>query len=202
MATTHIWFLNPCLGPNRPGAGQAASPAWAASEAGGAEGLERGPQPLPGPRSPGAEGDRDRGLPGRRRGGGRPSPEFPPLDTWVWQRLPGTAPSGRGRPGSFPDNYVIPVGRGGASPPHRAVTQRPSGRFPFGICVAASWVNESKDGEAGGGALEAGALGWGAAWLGRRIQAGGGRHEVTLPLANDKPWASNSLTFILVIKIP
>lgn len=56
---------------------------------GGTEVLGQGTQPLLGPRSPGTEGKRDTGLPGRR-GRGRQSPEFPPLNIWVWKRLLGT----------------------------------------------------------------------------------------------------------------
>lgn len=148
MATTHIWFLNPCLGPNRPWAGQAASPAPAALEAGGTEVLGRGTQPLLGPRSPGTEGKRDTGLPGRR-GRGRQSPEFPPLNTWVWKRLLGTEHRAQ-LAARLLFGQLCPSRWGGRS--LKATPRRYSKalwKIPFGICVAASWVNTSKDGEVG-----------------------------------------------------
>lgn len=70
---THLVF-DPCLGPNRSGAGQAASPAWAASEVGGTEVLGRGTQHSH-RRALGAQGQKGRGTVSSLGGAGAGSPQ-------------------------------------------------------------------------------------------------------------------------------
>lgn len=65
MATTHIWFLNPCLGPTDPGCTGSLSGVdrvWGGRH----RGPRAGTRPLLGPMGPGTEGKRDSWLPGRR----------------------------------------------------------------------------------------------------------------------------------------
>lgn len=125
-----------------------------------------GTLPLPGFTGPELEGKEDRWLPGMR-GRGWKSPKFPPLktclDTPSWPQVKNPSP--------VLITIHIPVGRGGAWPPHHMFTEKPCGRSPFGICVAASWVSKSKGWGGGDGALWAGV--WEDSWLSQRPQAGG-----------------------------
>ena len=135
---------------------------------GGTEVLGWGHTGPAGPWGPRAEGKRDSWLP-RQRGRGWQSPAFPPWDTWVWTCLLGRSHRAQ-LEGLTP--FLTTTFRSSRKGRSVEFTRGPRGRFPFGICVAASWVKKSKAGGGVGWRRSGGSDGE-EAWLSQRSQAGG-----------------------------
>lgn len=123
MATTHIWFLSPCVGPG-------GLSGVATSEAGGT-GPRAGTQPRPGPPGPGT---REEGQWAPGKGPGLAVPAVPPLTHGLRNAFRVWAQHGR-RVQLLPNHHSRRVGRSLSST--RVAARQPRGRFPFGIRVAA-----------------------------------------------------------------